>query len=199
MNEQSNKEGSSSDSVANPWTRRSRRRAYQNPWIEVYEDQVVRPDGQPGIYGVVHFLNRAIGVVALDNSDRVLLVGQYRYPLDRYSWEIPEGGAAFEEEPLAAARRELAEETGFAAQHWQEIVRTDLSNSVTDEQGICYLATDLRAGTAQPEGTEKLQIKWVAFAEALRMAVAGEITDSLSLLGLQRVALMRLTSPGRVG
>jgi len=177
---------------ANPWTRLSRRTAYKNPWIAVYEDQVLRPDGQPGIYGVVHFMNRAIGVVAMDDCDQVLLVGQYRYPLDRYSWEIVEGGGDLDEEPLVAARRELAEETGYSADTWQEILRAHLSNSVTDEEAVCYLATGVQAGCAEPEGTEQLQVKWVAFDEAMHMAARGEITDALTILGLQRVALMRL-------
>src|SRR5436309_14137129 len=117
----------------NPWTRLSRRVVYENPWIIVYEDQVLRPDGRPGIYGVVHFRNRAIGVVVLDEADCVLLVGQYRYPLDQYSWEIPEGGGGPDETPLAAAQRELLEETVYTGGHWEEIVRAHLSNSASDD------------------------------------------------------------------
>jgi 8-oxo-dGTP pyrophosphatase MutT (NUDIX family) len=178
------------DPRANPWTRLSRSVIYENPWIRVYEDQVLRPDGKPGIYGVVHFHNRAIGVLPVDEAGRVLLVGQYRYPLDVYSWEIPEGGGAADEDPLEAARRELAEETGYSAGRWQEILRAHLSNSVTDEAAVAYLATELRPGVARPEGTEQLRLRWVPFAEALRMATTGEITDALSVLAIQRVALM---------
>lgn len=180
------------DPQANPWTRLSRAVAYQNAWVAVYHDEVIRPDGQPGIYGVVHFHNRAVGVVALDEQDRVLLVGQYRYPLNIYSWEIPEGGAAAGEDVLAAAQRELREETGYAADSWRLVLRAHLSNSVSDEEAFCYLATGLRHGAAEPEGTERLQVRWVPFAEALALALRGEITDSLSVLGLQRVALLRL-------
>src|SRR5256885_1163250 len=136
------------DLARNPWTRRGRTVAYQNPWIVVYHDDVLRPDGRPGIYGVVHFRNRAVGVVALDDQDRVLLVGQYRYTLDVYSWEIPEGGAPYTEEPLQAAQRELLEETGYTARHWREIARAHLSNSVTNEEAIAYLAEGLDAGEA---------------------------------------------------
>jgi 8-oxo-dGTP pyrophosphatase MutT (NUDIX family) len=176
---------------SNPWRRESRRLVYQNPWIEVLHDDVIRPDGQPGIYGVVHFLNRAIGVVPLSADDRVLLVGQFRYALDRYSWEIPEGGGRFDESPEEAARRELAEETGYVGGQWRELVRADLSNSVTDETAILFVATEPVAGTPNPEGTEQIEVRWVAFEEAMAMIGRGEITDAMSVLALQAVALER--------
>jgi 8-oxo-dGTP pyrophosphatase MutT (NUDIX family) len=180
------------DPFQNPWRRQSRRVAYENAWIRVYDDRVLRPDGRPGVYGVVHFHNRAVGAVVLDDRDRVLLVGQYRYPLDVYSWEIPEGGAPFDEDPLAAAQRELLEETGFVARSWREVARAHLSNSATDEEAVCYLARDLEQREAEPEETEQIQVRWVPFDEALRMALRGEITDALSVCGIQRVALLRL-------
>ncbi len=180
------------DPTGNPWARLSRSVAYENPWVVVYHDEVLRPDGRPGIYGVVHFRNRAVGVVALDERDRVLLVGQYRYTLGAYSWEVPEGGAPEGEEPLAAARRELLEETGCSAGNWELVARAHLSNSVSDEEAFCYLATDLSEGEPCPDGTERLQVRRVDFGEALAMVARGEITDALSVLGLQRVALMRL-------
>ena len=181
-------------SERNPWRRISRRVAYENPWIEVLHDDVIRPDGQPGIYGVVHFRHLAIGVVPLDRSDRVLLVGQYRYTLDRYSWEIPEGGGDLDEDPEAAARRELVEETGYTGGRWRELCRAELSNSVTDETTILFVATDLEAGPASPEGTEQLQLRWVPFEEAMAMIGRGEITDAMSVLALQAVALERAGS-----
>jgi 8-oxo-dGTP pyrophosphatase MutT (NUDIX family) len=185
------KRAAGADPHANPWKRLSRRTGYENAWITVHHDEVLRPDGRPGVYGVVHYKHRALGVLALDAEDRVLLVGQYRYTLDTYSWEIPEGGGAADEEPLAAAQRELEEETGYTARHWRPLVRSHLSNSVSDEEAICYLATDLQAGRARPEGTEQLQIRWVSFAEALAMAAAGEITDAMSIMTIQRFALLR--------
>jgi 8-oxo-dGTP pyrophosphatase MutT (NUDIX family) len=175
----------------NPWQRLSRKVAYQSPWVVVYHDEVVRPDGRPGIYGVVHYRNRAVAVVALDEQDRTLLVGQYRYTLDVYSWEVVEGGAAEGEDLVEAARRELREETGYSAERLREIARLHLSNSVSDEEAFCFLATGLRAGAAEPEGTERLQVRWVPFAEALAMTFDGRITDALSVVALQRVALMR--------
>jgi 8-oxo-dGTP pyrophosphatase MutT (NUDIX family) len=177
-----------SDSAANPWKRHTRKTIYDNPWITVYEDQVTRPDGSPGIYGVVHYKNLAVGIVAMDRQGRVLLVGQYRYPLDRYSWEIPEGGGATDEPPVEAAKRELLEETGYRAGHWTEILRAHLSNSVSDEEAVCFLATELEAGTARPDGTEQLAVRWVPFAEALEMVRRGEITDALAVMGLERAA-----------
>jgi 8-oxo-dGTP pyrophosphatase MutT (NUDIX family) len=179
------------DPEASPWIRHSRRTVYENPWITVVEDEVTRPDGAPGIYGVVRFPGRAIGVVAIDAADRVVLIGQYRYTLDRYSWEIPEGAAAPDEEPLVAAVRELAEETGFRARDWEEIARAHTSNSVTDEEAVLFLATGLEDGQAAPEGTELLQVRLVPFDEAIGLVVSGEITDAMSVLALQRIALRR--------
>lgn len=177
-----------------PWTRRSRRVAYENPWLTVWHDEVVRPDGEPGIYGVVHFRNVAAGVVAIDARDRVALVGQHRYTLDEYAWEIPEGGVPEGEDPLAGAQRELREETGVDAADWQELARVHLSNSVTDEVAVLYLATKLRHGESAPEGSEELQIRWLPFEEVLARTLDGRITDAMTVLAIQRVALARLAA-----
>ena len=174
-----------------PWLRRSRRIAYENPWITIWHDEVSRPDGSPGIYGLVHFANLAVGVVVLDEDDRVLLVGQHRYALGEPSWEIPEGGVPAGETPIEGMRRELREETGVEASEWRVLVRLHLSNSVTDEAGVVYLARGLSHGTSEPEPTERIEVRWVAFDEALAMTVDGRITDAMSLIGLQRVALER--------
>jgi len=181
-----------STTESNPWRRVSRRVAYENPWIEVLHDDVIRPDGNPGIYGVVHFRHLAIGVVPMDlERDAVLLVGQYRYTLDHYSWEVPEGGGDFDEDPEAAARRELVEETGYRGGQWRELCRAELSNSVTDEAMIMFVATDLVPGEAAPEGTEQIQMRWVPFVEAMAMIRRGEISDAMTILGLQQLALER--------
>jgi ADP-ribose pyrophosphatase len=181
-----------STTESNPWRRLSRRVAYENPWIEILHDDVIRPDGNPGIYGVVHFRHLAIGVVPLDTvRDEVLLVGQFRYTLDHYSWEVPEGGGDFDENPEAAARRELVEETGYRGGKWRELCRAELSNSVTDEVTIMFVATELEAGEASPEGTEQIQMRWVPFDEAMAMIRRGEIADAMTILGLQQLALER--------
>ena len=180
---------------AGPWHRHSRQVVYDNPWIRVFHDEVTRPDGQPGIYGVVHFHSLATGVVPHDTAaDRVLLVGQYRYALDCYSWEIPEGGGSFEEEPEQAARRELSEETGYSGGTWRELCRIHLSNSVCDEAGVLFVAADPVPGPAAPEGTESLELRWVSFDEALAMIGRGEITDAMTIIALQQLALERARS-----
>ena len=171
-----------------PWVRRSRETVYENPWIEVHHDDVTRPDGSPGIYGVVHFRHRAVGAVALDGHGRVLLVGQHRYTLDRYSWEIPEGGAALDEDPLEGARRELAEETGYRAGRWRELIRFTQSNSVTDEEGVLFVATDLEPGPASPDPTEDLRVRWMGLDEAIALVESGEIHDVMTQVALLAVA-----------
>lgn len=176
------------DKYANPWKTLSTRDVYENPWIRVRHDEVIRPDGQPGIYGVVHYKNKAIAVLPIDGEGYTYLVGQFRYTLDIYSWEIPEGGCPEGEEPLEAAKRELLEETGLTAEHWQQLGTAHLSNSVSDEEAVLFLATGLTQGEAQPEGTEKLEVRRVEFAEALRMVLAGEITDSLTVMTILHYA-----------
>ena len=177
-----------SDETKNPWLSISSKQIYDNPWISVCEDRVVRPDGEPGIYGVVHYKNIAVGVLAIE-EDHIYLVGQYRYPLKRYSWEIPEGGCPEGEELLRAAQRELREETGLEAARWQMLGEAYLSNSVADEYAVWFVATGLVPGEVRPEGTEKLSVRRVPLRQAMTMALDGEITDALSLLALMSYAL----------
>lgn len=176
----------------NPWTILSSERKYDNKWIRVTEHQVLNPAGGPGIYGVVHFKNLAIGVVAMDDAHNIYLVGQYRFPLEQFSWEIPEGGGPHAEEPLVAAKRELLEETGLVAGNWEIIVHMHLSNSVSDEAGIVYLARELEQREAEPEETEELIVKKIPFEEAYQMVKKHEITDSLSIAAIMKIKLMLL-------
>jgi 8-oxo-dGTP pyrophosphatase MutT (NUDIX family) len=178
------------DETRNPWQTVSSEEVYDNPWIQVREDRVIRPDGEPGIYGVVHYKNIAVGVLPIE-EDHIYLVGQYRYPLQSYSWEIPEGGCPEGEEPLLAARRELKEETGLEARRWRRLGEAYLSNSVADEYAVWFLATGLVPGDPRPEGTERLSVRRVPLREALTMALDGEITDALSLLAIMSYALER--------
>lgn len=178
-------------STENPWKRLSGQTVYENPWIEVREDQVIRPDGKPGIYGVVHYRNKAVGVLPVDDDGCVYLVGQYRYTLNRYSWEIPEGGCPEGEDPLEGAKRELREETGLEAAQWRVLGTAHLSNSVSDEEAILYLATKLIQGEPEPEGTEALQQMLIPFESALNMVRLGEITDAMSVMALQSYAILK--------
>jgi 8-oxo-dGTP pyrophosphatase MutT (NUDIX family) len=182
--------------VDSRFVRRTRRVAYQNPWITVWHDEVTRPDDSPGIYGVVHFANLAAGVVVLDDDDRVALVGQHRYTLDGWSWEIPEGGVPAGETALEGVQRELREETGLEAASWREIARIDLSNSVTDERAVLFVATGLTQGRATPDPSEAIEVRWVAFDEALAMTLDGRITDAMSVVAIGRVALERAALAG---
>jgi 8-oxo-dGTP pyrophosphatase MutT (NUDIX family) len=168
----------------NPWETLAQREVYQNPWIRVTHRDVRNPAGGAGIYGVVHFKNIAIGIVPLDAEGNTWLVGQYRYTLGQYSWEIPEGGGPVDGDPLLSAQRELLEETGITAQRWTPLLEMHTSNSVTDEYGVAYLAQELTFGTAQPEETEDLRVWKLPFSEALEMVMRGEITDALSMLAL---------------
>ena len=180
-----------------PWRRRSRDTAYSNPWIEVYHDEVDRPDGNPGIYGVVHFRSAAVAVVAADEVGRLLLVGQHRYSLDEYSWELPEGGVGEAESLLAGAQRELREETGYDAAAWRQLCRVSVSNSVTDERGAIFLATGLRPGEAAPDETEDLALRWATLDEVLDEIDRGEIHDLLTIAGVGRHAVELLRGPRR--
>jgi len=176
----------------NPWTTVSIREAYENPWIKVDEHQVINPAGGKGIYGKVHFKNKAIGIVALDESNNTWLVGQWRYPLSEWSWEIPEGGGPIGSDPLDSAKRELKEETGLTAIHWKQIVRTHLSNSVSDEEGFIFLAEGLTQGNSELEETEADLKAWkLPLKEALQMVIDGKITDSLTVMGLMAVARIK--------
>jgi 8-oxo-dGTP pyrophosphatase MutT (NUDIX family) len=176
---------------ANPWTTLSSRAVYENPWIDVREDQVIRPDGLRGIYGVVHFKNRAVGVLPVDRDGAIWLVGQYRYPLETYSWEIPEGGCPETESPEETARRELREETGLVAGRLELVATSHLSNSVSDEVGYVFRATELIKGADQQEGTERIAVRRVGWEEAWRMYKAGQITDSLSVIAILHEAVRR--------
>lgn len=176
----------------NPWKTLSGEEKYDNRWINVTEYQVINPAGGPGIYGKIHFKNKAIGVVAVDSHNNTWLVGQYRYTVEQFSWEIPEGGGALDEQPLEAARRELREETGLTAKKWTLLTRLHTSNSVTDEEGFLFLAEDLSQGDSELEETEAdLKVRKLPLKEALEMVLRQDITDSISMIGILLTARLK--------
>ncbi len=180
--------------MTNPWKTLKTTVLYENPWIRIDHHDVLNPAGNPGIYGVVHFKNHAIGIVPVDEEGYTWLVGQYRYALGSYEWEIPEGGCPVGTDPLATAQRELKEETGLVASEWTQIMDFHLSNSVSDEYGVAYLAKGLTQEEAEPEETEDLALRRVPLSEAIAMTLDGRIKDALSVLALQRVALLQSSS-----
>lgn len=173
------------------WKRLGSRTVYENPWMRVVEDDVINPSGGRHAYGNIQFLNRAVAIVPLDPDGNTWLVGQHRYTLGSWSWELPMGGAPLEEDPAVGAARELAEETGLKAGRWTEIMRLHTSNSITDEEAIVYVAEDLVAGEPDFGETEDIEIRKLPFAEAVAMVERGEITDGVSVAGILSVARQR--------
>lgn len=175
------------DENDNPWTTLSVREVYDNPWISVHEHAVLNPAGLPGIYGVVGMKRKALGVIPIDRAGHTVLVGQFRYSLKRFSWEIVEGGMEPGETPEDGIARELAEEAGLVAGQWMKLADLDTSNCVTDETAILYAAWGLTSVPPRPEPCEKLHLRRVPFREALAMAMDGRITDALSVAGLLKL------------
>lgn len=175
----------------NNWQKLSTTVPYSNAWIEVQHHEVINPSGGKGIYGQVNFKNIAVGVIPLDDSGNTYLVGQFRFPLEEYSWEIPEGGCPFGEDILAAAQRELLEETGLKAEKWTMISKIHTSNSVCNEVGFVFLAETLTQGNAEPEETEDLKIRKVSLKEAVELVMNNQITDSISIAGILKAARLK--------
>lgn len=175
----------------NPWTTLSVRKVYDNPWLELWEERCLDPSGQPALYGKISFCNKAVGVIPLDRELYTCLVGQYRYCLNRFSWEIPMGGSPHTADVLESARRELKEETGLSARRWEQILFVHTSNSVTDEEAYVFTAEDLDQGQPELESTEKIEVWRLPVMDAIRMVMQGEITDALSAAGLLKLAALR--------
>ncbi len=173
----------------NPWQTLGTRVVYENPWLRLEEHDAINPAGSPCTYGKVCFRNQAVGILPIDDDGNTWLVGQHRYTLDAWSWEIPEGGSPEGEDPVETARRELKEETGLTAANIELLCTLHTSNSVTDEEGFVYLATGLEEGETMFEETEDIEVSKLPIEEAVAMALRGEITDSMSLVALLRYAL----------
>lgn len=174
----------------NPWKTLKSEFIFESPWISITKHDVLNPNGNPGTYSVVHFKNLAIGVLPLDKDYTTWIVGQYRYPIDQYTWEIPEGGGKLDLTPLESAQRELLEETGIKAGKWTEIQRMHLSNSATDELAILYVAQDLSFHQAEPEDTEQLAVRKIPFDKLYEMVLNGEATDSLTVAAVLKAKLL---------
>ncbi len=174
----------------NPWETIKSEVKYNNPWIKVTEHKVIDAAKEDGIYGTVHFKNLALGIIPLDENYNTWLVGQYRYPLKQYSWEICEGGGKLDTSPLLSAQRELMEEVGIKANNWTKVMDIHLSNSVSDELGIIYVAKELNYFTPTPDGNEVLKLKKLPFNTVFTMVMNGEITDSLSVAGILKVKFL---------
>jgi len=172
----------------NPWKCLRTRKIYENAWIRVDEDDVIRPNGSRGIYGRVHMKNKAVGIIPLAANTDIWLVGQFRYTLNAYSWEIPAGGGPFNEDILETAKRELREETGLVANEWLPLLRMHTSNSLTDEEAFIYLAKDLEQKETDFDETEDLRIWRLPLKDALQMVMDGLITDSISMAGILKLA-----------
>ena len=176
--------------IKNPWRTLESKQIYENDWIVLSEHQVINPNGNKGIYGKVSFKNIAIGIIPMDQNGDTWLVGQYRYTLDEYSWEIPMGGGLLSLDPLVSAKRELLEETGIIANKWTRILKIHTSNSVTDEVGFVFLAEDLLQSTPEYDDTEKIEIMKLPFKKAYEMVLDNKITDSISIAGILKLGKM---------
>jgi len=179
-----------SEARGNPWTVLDRRIAYDNPWIQVIEHDVLNPAGKPGLYGVVHVKSLAVGVLPLDEDGSTYLVGQFRFPGEYFSWELPEGGGAMEEPGEVSGARELREETGLVARNWHQFLRMDLSNAISDEMAVGLFAWDLEQHPAEPEDEERITVRRVPFGAALEMVMSGEIIDSFAQTMLFKARLL---------
>lgn len=172
------------DLTKNPWITKNTETVYESAWIRVDRSDVINPAGNPAVYSVVHFKNLAIGILPIDREYNIWLVGQYRYPVNEYSWEIPEGGGSPDVDPVESARRELKEETGIVAEEYTEFQRMHLSNSATTEYSITFLATGLSFASSEPEESEVLQIKKLHLDEAFKLVMDGKITDAISVAAI---------------
>lgn len=173
-----------------PWKKISHSDVYDNDWINVSHHDVITPAGTKGIYGVVHFKNVAVGIVPVDQDNNTWLVKQHRYPLGQDSWEIPEGGSPKGELLLETAKRELEEEVGLKANLWTEFLTLHLSNSVTDEKAIVFLAEEILPGQQMLEDSEDIEVMKLPLQEAISMALDGRITDAISVAALLKLATL---------
>lgn len=173
-----------------PWKKLHEEERYATPWISVSHHDVLDPSGRQGIYGVIHFKNLAVGIIPLDEQLNTWIVGQYRYPIKAYSWEIPEGGGKRDLPAIESAKRELREEAGITAEQWTEVLQMDLSNSASDEVAIIFVAQGLSFHEPEPDHDEQLELRRIPFKELVDMVMRGEVRDSLTVAGVLKVDRM---------
>ena len=169
------------------WKRLKSAVVYDNPWITVFDEKVLNPNGGESQYGRIHFKSKAIAIVPLDEDGNTWLVGQNRYTTDEYSWEVPMGGSDAGEDPIYTAKRELKEETGLTAGKLEQIMRLHPNNSITDEEGFVFVATNLEQGETDFDDDENLQVRKLSLVDAIEMVKRNEITDAISVAALLRV------------
>jgi len=178
--------------IHGPWKTKNTKTTYESPWIKVNHSEVINPGGKDGTYSTVHFKNLAIGIIPLDEELNTWIVGQYRYPFKKFTWEIPEGGGQIGTPPIDSAKRELLEEVGIKAKKWNLIQELELSNSATDEIAYIFLAQGLSYFEPEPEDDEEITIKKIPFIDFYQMILDGEIVDSLSVAAGLKIKLMLL-------
>lgn len=175
----------------NPWKTLNSKQIYESPWISLQVDEVINPAGKPSTYSITKFKKLAIGVIPIDKDGNTYLVGQWRYPFNKYTWEIPEGGGSFEVEPVESAKRELLEETGITATNWEKILEMDMSNYATNEVAHIFVATNLSFQPPQPDEDEEIEVKKVPIEKVFEMVMKGELTDSLTVAGIMKWKLLQ--------
>lgn len=176
--------------MENPWQIKNDEIKLDTPWIRVHFHEVIDPGGNDGIYAKIHYKKLAVAIIPLDEEYNTWIIGQYRFPLNEYSWEVPEGGAEREEDPLECAKRELSEEAGVTANQWELIQEMSLSNASSDEKGLIYVAKDLSVHANHPDPDEQLEVKKIPFSKLYQMVIDGEITDSLSVAGVLKTKIL---------
>ncbi|MEO8149389.1 MAG: NUDIX hydrolase [Bacteroidia bacterium] len=176
--------------MESPWKTLAKHIKYESPWIRTEEHDVINPSGKQSIYSKVHFKNIAVAIIPLDDDYNTWIVGQFRYPTQTYEWEVCEGGCPEGTSPLDTAKRELLEECGITATHYELIMEMQLSNAASDETSATFIAKGLTFGESEPEETEQLTIKKIPFSELFEMAMRGEIRDALSIASILKTKLL---------
>lgn len=180
--------GDAPEDLANPWIVHRKEEKFACSFFSVRSDTVAHGHRLPRTYNSIRMKSPGVSIAPIDSDGRVTLIGQYRYVLDRFTWELPGGGCKPEQTPVEAATAELSEETGYRADHWLRLFDASLSPGTIEGSTHCFVAWDLQAGMPHPEPEERLSQRRVSFDEAVSMVLSGEISNFSSttlLLGIQ--------------